>query len=104
MYDIHLFQAIATAGAAPENTYRPGDRHAMLVFVRQAHGTNHDWALAEASVSKVGWTQISFRRAGTLSAEKLNGKSNEFVGAFEQAMNAGFGLVVYSEPIAELRE
>ena len=101
MFDVHLFQAIARASAATSGAYRPGDRHAMLIFVRQDRGTEHNWAGAEDGAREAGWFEISINRAGTLSAENLNGKGEGFMGAFEHAMNGGCGLIVYADPVAE---
>jgi hypothetical protein len=99
MYEVHLFEAIGTASGATEGAYRPGDRHAMLVFVRQSLGTAHDWANAEIGANDGGWGDISFQRAGTLFSDSLNGKSPDFVGAYEHAMHGGCGLVVYRPPV-----
>ena len=101
MFDVHLFQSVAKASATTSGAYRPGDRHAMLVFIRQHRGTEHNWAEAEDGAREAGWAEISMSRAGTLSAENLNGKSQDFVGAFEHAMNGGCGLVVYADPVGE---
>jgi hypothetical protein len=101
MFDVHLFQATAKAGTATPGTHRPGDRHAMLVFIRQDRGTEHDWAAAEAGVCEAGWTEVSITRGGTLSAETMNGKGADFVDAFEYAMNGGCGLIVYADPVLE---
>ena len=99
MYEVHLFEAIGTASAASEGAYRPGDRHAMLVFVRQYSNTEHDWASAGVGVSDGGWTEVTFQRAGTLIPEFMSGKDADFIAAFEYAMHGGCGLVVYRNPV-----
>jgi hypothetical protein len=99
MYEVHVFEAIGTASADSEGAYRPGDRHAMMVFIRQAAETDHDWESAQAGVNDAGWSQVNFQRAGTLIPENLNGKDSDFVGAFEHAMHGGCGLVVYAAPL-----
>jgi hypothetical protein len=104
MFDVHLFQATAKASTATPGMPRPGDRHAMLVFIRQDRDTEHDWAAAEAGVCKAGWTEVSITRAGTLSSEAMNGKGADFVGAFEYAMNGGCGLIVYADRVLEEEE
>lgn len=101
MFDVHLFSAIAKAGTATPGAFCPGNRHAMLAFIRQPHGMEHDWVAAEAGICNAGWVEVSISRAETLSAENLNGKDKCFMGAFEQAMNGGFGLIVYSDPVTE---
>lgn len=71
----------------------------MLIFHRQAAGTEHDWAQAEAGAADAGWTEVSIQRAGILNSESLNGKDTEFRDAFEYALHGGCGLVVYRAPL-----
>lgn len=101
MYEVHMFQAVATATASTEGPYRPGDRHAMLVLIRQTSGSDHDWAEAEARVTNAGWSGVTFARAGTLTSEKLNGKDEDFLEAYEHALNEGRAIIVYSDPVIE---
>ena len=101
MYEAHIYQAIATATVGAQSSLRPGDRHAMLAFLRQPAGTDHDWAAAEAGIIEAGWTDVSFERAGTLTPERLNGKSEDFIAAFETAMGGGCGLIIYSDPVTD---
>ena len=98
MYEVHVFEAEATATVANTDVYLPGARHGVLVFSRQLVRTEHDWVQAETGLSQAGWSAVSFQRAGTLSAESLNGKSEQFASAFEHAMLGGCGVVVYREP------
>ena len=99
MFEVHIFEVSATASAQSEGAYLPGDRHAMLAFLRQPKGTEHDLASAAKGVEDAGWSDVTFERVGTLNAESLNGKSEDFRGAFEYAMNGGCGLIIYAEPL-----
>lgn len=101
MYTVHMFKAEATASNATHGANRPGDRHAMIAFIRQPSGTDHDWSAAEAGIIQAGWSSVVVERAGTLDLETLNGRDPEFRAAVEHALVGGCGLVVYSEPIPE---
>jgi hypothetical protein len=101
MYEVHLFNASAVATAVCVGAYRPGDRHAVLAFLRQAPGTDHDWDAAEGHLNSAGWAQVKFSRAGTLEAESLSGSADYLVGAYEEAALNGFGFVVYEKPMSE---
>ncbi len=104
MFEVHLFQATASATLSVTGPYKPENRHAMLAFLRQAKDTDHDWGAAEAGIADAGWGQIKLTRAGTLNAENLNGKSEDFRDAFEFAINGGCGLVVYADPVEPAQE
>jgi hypothetical protein len=100
MYEVHIFEAEASVTDANVGPYCIGNRHAMLIFSRQAVGTEHDWQAAEENTRKSGWGDFSFQRAGTLIAENLNGKSSEFREAFEHALSQGCGIIVYRDPLS----
>jgi hypothetical protein len=104
MYEVHLFNGSAVATSACSGAYRPGDRHAVLVFLRQAQGTEHDWDVAEGELNSAGWTQVRFTRGGTVAAENLTGSADYLQGAFEEAARNGFGFVVYEKPMSEDEE
>ena len=99
MFEVHIFQATANATIENVGPYRQGDRHAMLIMCRQSADTEHDWAEAERRAAESGWSEFKFQRAGTLSAENLNGKDADFRDAFEHAMHGGCGVIVYRDPI-----
>ena len=101
MYEVHLFNASAVATSVCAGAYRPGDRHAVLAFLRQAADTDHDWDAAEGSLNSAGWAQVKFSRAGTLEAETLTGSASYLLGAYEDAAQNGFGFVVYEKPMSE---
>ncbi|MDM0045982.1 hypothetical protein QTH91_15950 [Variovorax dokdonensis] len=73
----------------------------MLIFIRQAVESEHDWKLAEAGAASAGWVDVVLKRAGTLESENLNGRDQQFRDAFESAMQGRCGLVVYRDPIPE---
>jgi hypothetical protein len=86
MHNVRVFSAEATATLEVNGPYKPDDRHAMLIFCRQAVGEDHAWPLAEAGAHEAGWRNISVERAGTLAPENLNGQDEQFRNAFESAL------------------
>jgi hypothetical protein len=104
MYEVHLFNGSAVATSVCAGAYKPGDRHALLAFLRQAEGTDHEWDVAESNLNSAGWTQVQFTQGNAVVAEDLAGSADYLQGAFERAAQDGFGFVVYEKPMAEDEE
>jgi hypothetical protein len=100
MYEIHLFQGSAVATSVCSGAYRPGDRHVVLAFLRQAAGVDHEWDVAEGNLNSAGWAQVKFTQGETLIADNLAGSADYLLGAFEEAAQNGFGFVVYEKPMS----
>ncbi|MCV2350652.1 hypothetical protein [Paucibacter sp. Y2R2-4] len=73
----------------------------MLALLRQAKDSEHDWSTVKRWVEKAGWIGVNLERAGTLSPENLNGAADYLVRAFESAIHAQFGFVVYEQVVSE---
>jgi hypothetical protein len=100
MHEIHLFNASAVATSVCGAAYRSGKRYAVLAFLRQDAGTDHEWDVAEGRMNHAGWTQVNFNGADTLAAGSLAGSAEYLVGAYEEAARNGFGFVVYEKPMS----
>jgi hypothetical protein len=98
--EVHLFNASAVPTSVCKGEYRSGDRHAVLVFLRQGAGTDHDWDAAEGNLNSSGWTQVKFNQASTLGADDLAGSADYLLGAYEEAAQNGFGFIVYAKPMS----
>ena len=59
MYNIRMFVAEAVASSEVKGTYRPHDKHAMLIFIRQTLESECNWALAEAGAIGAGWHSVA---------------------------------------------
>ena len=101
MHEVHLFHGSAVATSVCTGAYRPGDRHAVLAFLRQTTATDPDWDQAEGHLNSAGWTQVRFTNAGTLEAESLTGSADYLLGAYQEAAAKGFGFVVYEKPMLQ---
>jgi hypothetical protein len=94
---IHIFRAEATA--SPGNaTYRPGARHALMVFVRQPAEAEYDWANAELVTLEMGWEDVVISRAGTLNLQPAT-TDDVLNHAHRDAAANGSSIVVYADPI-----
>ncbi|MBT2969960.1 MAG: hypothetical protein KME56_06500, partial [Candidatus Thiodiazotropha sp. (ex Ctena orbiculata)] len=95
--EVHIFLAIASALSGNESAYPVGERHAMMLFMYQKKGTDHDWGMAEETISEARWENIEFSKAGSLSSENLNGKDQVFIDCYESALAEGSALLVYTD-------
>ncbi len=100
MYEVHAFRGEATVDAANTLGYEAGSRHAVIVFSRQEPGSELDFALAARRAHENGLLDVSFDDGGRLRPEAINAMAPEFTNAYQTALAQGYGVVIYSEPIA----
>lgn len=67
----------------------------MLIFLRQAIGTDHDWEAAEAFVKAEYWTDVVLQRGGTINRES----AGDMAEMYHVALVNGGAIVVYSTPL-----
>lgn len=80
--------------------YVPGNRHAVLVFLRQEKGASPDFNIATTELSARGWKDISFAKAvHDFPVENLNGVHPHAGASYEDALTMGFSAIIFSEPI-----
>ena len=92
-YEIHMFSAVAEAGAGCG--FPHGERHPMLIFVRQAPGTPHAMATAAATATDAGWREVDITRAGTLPPDASDSMDPIVQAAYARAVDGGAGLTVF---------
>jgi hypothetical protein len=92
-HEIHMFSAVAEAGAGCG--FPHGERHPMLIFVRQRPGSAHDLAAAAAAAGSAGWREIDITRAGTLPADASAAMDPTVKAAYARALDSGTGLTVF---------
>lgn len=92
-HEIHMFSAVAQA--ADDGAYAAGERHPMLIFVRQPADCEHDLAAAAAAASREGWIEIDITRAGTLPPDAGESMEEPVLGAYRRAIEDGAGLTVF---------
>jgi hypothetical protein len=99
MYEVHAFRGEATIGGEYSFGYEPGTRHAVIIFTRQDQGSELDFALAARQAHDNGLIDVSFDDGGKLRPEAISSMPAEFANAYQSALDQGYGVVVYSEPI-----
>lgn len=94
---VHVFQANAVSQNSDVTGYPAGEKHAMLIFLRQPE-EDHDWQEAENRAHSSGWNQVEFRRAGTLG-ESVDHLEETMRKAANSAMSDGSSIVVYADKL-----
>jgi hypothetical protein len=92
--EVHAFSAAGTVGPSNER-YTRGERHDLLVLVRQVTGTDHDWEAAERVVAEAGWVDIAFEKAATVSGEPSASADAALRDAVVHALSGGSSILVY---------
>ncbi|HEX4873058.1 MAG TPA: hypothetical protein VFV27_12165 [Nevskiaceae bacterium] len=98
-FDMHLFSAVARS-ADPARSHQPqGQRHPLLLFLRQPPGQDHDFDRAAALVAAAGWDEVDFTRAAVLPADAAEQPVEPYHGCYLDAVRLGHGLLVYATPV-----
>lgn len=94
--DIYIFLAEAVAGTTSE--YRPGARHALILYVTAASTeTAQDKAVDE--VGRAGWLYPRIIRGGAVVRTLEEDRHPVMQEAMEGARRTGAAMVVYTEEI-----
>lgn len=96
-FEVHLYAAVAMAESA--ESHAAGQRHPMLVFLRQPVGTEHDLPAAAAVAESAGWVEVDFTKAGVLPAEAEPTMDEGFRTHYLAALDAGHSLLVYDSVV-----
>ncbi|HEX7219644.1 MAG TPA: hypothetical protein VF280_10545 [Burkholderiales bacterium] len=99
MANVALFlgQATATRTSSAAHT---GNRHAVIVFLRQEEPGLPDFAQAEAELATRGWNKIEFTKAfHEFPVENLNAVHPSAGASYEDALTTGFAAIVFGDPI-----
>ena len=96
MHEVHVFVGSAASLVAEATGHPVGERHAVLVFLRQLAATTHDFAGAEALLEAESWGNVALERGGTLGPVNDAG---EFADMHRSALAKGGAIVVYSKPL-----
>lgn len=101
MDEVALFIGQATATRDSDNAHA-GNRHAILVFLRQERGASPDFARAEVELGTRGWTRVLFTNASHgFPVENLNGVHPHAGASYEDALRTGFAAIVFADPITD---
>jgi len=96
---VHILKVVACAENHHE--YPDGERHALLVF---ANTDDLESALSSTPrfLTTCGWEQIELRDAKKLAIEISSIGDDALRNAAETALQQGYGIVVYANPVTDL--
>ena len=96
--DIHIF--LGEARARPDNlSYPPGQKHAVLIMLKQPRTSVPEWRKAEAFAESKGWYEVRLSKASTIDESTLTGQPEEIVNSYRRALEQGAALIIFSDPI-----
>lgn len=98
-YEIHMYAAVARMGA--DGRYPAGEQHPLLVFLKQAPDSEHDFDAAADVALRNGWVDADFTKAGTLPADAGENHVEPFHGCYMAAVRDGDAILVYDTPVKE---
>jgi hypothetical protein len=98
--EIHLFFGIASTGQNSKLGYPAGERHAILIFLRQPANSEPDWEQAKSYVEGAGWNKVDLQKASKVDPKTLD-DNPDGKKSYEEAMSNGKAMIVYSEPVKD---
>jgi hypothetical protein len=96
MDDIFIFLAEAVAGTSSD--YRPGARHALILYVT-ARSTETARNRVVEEVGRAGWLHARIIRGGAVVRQIDSDRHPVMQEAMESARRTGAAMVVYAEEI-----
>lgn len=99
MVEIIVFCVIATALDENSSGYPAGDKHGLLLFIRQLQRTESDFLRAASMIEERGWTDINLLKSSRIAVEKLNSIHPYARESYQDALSEGFAAIVFSVPV-----
>lgn len=97
--EVILFLGTATAGEDNSHGYPLGEKHAVLLFLRQVKGSAPSWSKATEGLEQKGWSNVSLSDANSISVEALDSVHPHAAASYADALKDGFAALVFSEPV-----
>jgi len=91
---VHVFLATAEARDSVAAGCAAGERHALLIFSRQAEGEAPDEPAARKGASTAGWKAIRIERSRRLPATAVP-EEERAIAAFREALREGVSVVAH---------
>ena len=92
-FEIHMYSAVAQA--TDHSGFPAGELHPLLIFLRQASGSDHDTPAAAAAAAKAGWTRVDVTKAGTLPEDAGATMADPVRAAYVSAVEGGAGVMAF---------
>lgn len=101
MVEVAFFLGEGRAGVENGLGYPVGEKHALILFLRQGKGAEPNFEAAKREMEKRGWKEVVLLRAAHAfrNVEGLNSLHPHAGASYEDALNNGFAAVVFSDPI-----
>ena len=96
-----MFVLSATGRASEDNGfgYPAGEKHALLIFLRQPSDSEPDWLAAEVAATASGWYEVQIKEASTMPAGNLAGQPAEVVACYQHAVDHGSSLIAFRDAL-----
>ena len=92
-----MYSAVALATAT--SGYPEGERHPLLIFLRQEARSEHDMLRAESAAVGLGWDEVDITRAGTLPVDAGATMQEPVRGAYVAAVEGGQGVLAFPDVV-----
>ena len=99
MSEMFIFSANGRAGKDNSFGYSAGEKHALLLILRQPSDSEPDWLAAEVAASASGWYDLEFKKASTIPAGNLAGQPSEVVACYQHAVDHGSSLIAFRDAL-----
>jgi hypothetical protein len=99
MVEIILFLGTATANEDNPHGYSAGEKHAVLLFLRQDKGSAPNWSKAKTSLGEKGWSDIVLSEASPIAPGALSSFHSDALASYKDALKDGFAALVFSEAV-----
>jgi hypothetical protein len=96
-HEIHMYSAVALATAT--SGYPEGQRHPLLIFLRQEAHSEHDLLRAESAAVGLGWDEVDITRAGTLPPDAGATMNEPVHSAYVAAVEGGQGVLAFPDVV-----
>jgi hypothetical protein len=90
VFEMHVWLAVGEAKAKNDAGFREGQKHSLLVFIRQPSGGAADEALARKGAAFAGWKHVKLERSRHLEAVP---QEPTLRAAYEDALALGCSVV-----------
>lgn len=96
--EVFLFYSEGEAdGSDPE--YQRGNRHALLVFLRQDRDTEPDFETAQGVAEANGWVNVVIEEAAAINVSTLSDVEEVVQEAYYSALQEGYHVIRFSDPV-----
>jgi GTP cyclohydrolase II len=95
MFEVHVFVGRAESAGIDATGYAQGERHAVLLYLRQEQGTDYSAEAAKCWLEQRSSVNAVFTRA----AVARETQQTDFAEAYRKALEVGGAAIIYSTPL-----